>query len=107
MAKRSRVTDIVNNKVTFFVGKMKTKTKKKKETYIDPYNVRDTFIVSMGNLEVLKRVPEMMLIPKWRDQLRKLVLDFICEETLSRNKIVNRELRGVMSFEQRMKRLRK
>lgn len=49
-------------------------------------NIRNAFTVSFGNLEVLARIPYMMADPKWRDQLRKLVLEFICEETLKRNK---------------------
>lgn len=47
---------------------------------------KDAFIVSFGNLEVLARIPYMMAQEKWREQLRKLVLDFICEETLNRQK---------------------
>lgn len=37
------------------------------------------FNISKGNLEVLKRIPEMMEIEKYRDILRKLVVDFIID----------------------------
>lgn len=39
-------------------------------------------MVSKGNIEVLSKIPIMMSYKKWRDALRKLVLDFITEETL-------------------------
>lgn len=54
------------------------KCNKKVEELIKSRNEeRDSFIVSMGNLEVLKSIPEMMQTPMWRRELRKLVLDFI------------------------------
>jgi hypothetical protein len=48
-------------------------------------NARDIFIVSGGNLSVLKAIPDMLQITKWRTELRKLVFEFISEETLSRH----------------------
>jgi len=38
--------------------------------------MNDQFESSPENLEVLKVIPEMMTIRKWRKQIRHLVLDF-------------------------------
>lgn len=38
---------------------------------------RDKFQISEGNLEVLKAIPEMMRIKKYRIELRKLAFDFL------------------------------
>lgn len=46
--------------------------------------IRDAFIISYGNLEVLKRIPEMMADAKWREKLRRLVIEFIGERDVRR-----------------------
>ena len=43
---------------------------------------RDKFEISNGNLVVLTSIPEMMKIPKYRNKLRRIVIDFIQEKTL-------------------------
>jgi hypothetical protein len=91
-----------NKKERYGKSKIALELSKKVTRYIDPYSVRDIFVVSMGNLEVLKTIPVMMTIPKWRDRLRHLMMEFTCEETLKRNKLLDRDLQ-VMNFEQRMK----
>jgi hypothetical protein len=47
------------------------------EREIKMTEARDRFTISEGNLEVLKRIPEMMQMKKYRTQLRKIVLDFL------------------------------
>ena len=47
---------------------------------------KDKFDISDGNLEVLKIIPEMMNDPKWRDELRRLVLDYRTSEILFKKK---------------------
>jgi hypothetical protein len=39
----------------------------------------DEFNISFGNMEVLKNIPLMMENTKFRNQLRKLTLDFLYE----------------------------
>ena len=39
--------------------------------------IPDQFDVSTGNLEVLKKIPEIMNDAHWRKKLRMLVIDFI------------------------------
>ena len=46
--------------------------------------IRDAFIISSGNLEVLKRIPDMMTKQKWRERLRQLVIEFISETEVFR-----------------------
>ncbi|HJX50983.1 MAG TPA: hypothetical protein VJ438_05980 [Candidatus Nanoarchaeia archaeon] len=46
----------------------------------DEASERDVFKLSNGNLEVLKKIPEMMTKSKWRIKLRMLVLDYIMED---------------------------
>jgi hypothetical protein len=41
--------------------------------------IRDAFIISFGNLEVMKRIPVMMTHEKWRNKLRELVFEYISE----------------------------
>jgi len=36
----------------------------------------DKFDISDGNLGVLKIIPEMMTKPKWRREIRRLVIDY-------------------------------
>ena len=68
---------------------------------------RDAFSVSFGNLEVLARIPYMMADPKWREQLRKLVLEFICEDTLKRNSIkYNYNSRNINAIRKSINKLR-
>lgn len=43
---------------------------------------KDYFEVSMGNIEVLRTIPIMMLQEKWRIEIRKLVLDYVTEQAL-------------------------
>lgn len=43
---------------------------------------RDVFEITGGNLEVLKTIPEMMQDPKWRKEIRRLVLDYKSEKIL-------------------------
>lgn len=38
---------------------------------------QDQFEISDGNLLVLKTIPDMMRIPEYRKQLRKLCIDFM------------------------------
>lgn len=40
---------------------------------------KDKFELSDGNLEVLINIPKMMKFDKYRQQLRKLTLDFLYE----------------------------
>ena len=40
----------------------------------------DEFEVSKGNLMLLKLLPEMMNIPKWRAEIRDIVLSYILEK---------------------------
>lgn len=42
--------------------------------------VKDKFEISDGNQIVLERIPEMMKYPFWRNQLRKLTLEFLNTE---------------------------
>jgi uncharacterized DUF497 family protein len=37
---------------------------------------RNQFEVSFGNIHVLSLIPQMMLEEKWRNKIRKLVMDF-------------------------------
>ena len=48
---------------------------------------RDLFELSDGNLEVLINIPKMMRIQKYRNQLRKLTIDFLKEKTKRIGKI--------------------
>jgi hypothetical protein len=40
----------------------------------------DEFNVSSGNLMLLRLLPEMMNIPKWRAEIRDVVLSYIIEK---------------------------
>ena len=44
------------------------------------------FDVSYGNLEALKIILEMMTKPFWRNQIRKLTLDYITTKTCMEKK---------------------
>jgi hypothetical protein len=109
MAKRTRVTFFTNDeKPTFFKSKKCYICKKRRGTIeinrygetickecnelFDvwfilekikeksiPQKLRNTFLVSSGNLEVLKRIPYLMAEEKWRNKLRELVFDYISE----------------------------
>lgn len=39
----------------------------------------NNFEISLGNLQVLKTIPDMMIEPTWRNKLRKLVLDYLSQ----------------------------
>lgn len=39
------------------------------------------FKVSEGNLKVLETIPKMMMEKEWRDKLRKLILDYLFNQT--------------------------
>lgn len=41
--------------------------------------VPDQYNLSYGNIEVLKHIPEMMLMTKYRKKLRLLVIEWIFE----------------------------
>lgn len=45
-------------------------------------HIKNKFDISDGNLEVLKTIPEMMNDPKWREELRRLVLNYKTSQIL-------------------------
>ena len=42
---------------------------------------KDQFEISDGNLLVLKTIPDMMRVPEYRKQLRKLCIDYMTKIT--------------------------
>jgi hypothetical protein len=53
---------------------------------------KDMFELSDGNLEVLINIPKMMKISKYRNQLRKLTIDYLYE---GYGKNIDKRLEGI------------
>lgn len=48
---------------------------------------KNKYIISHGNLLVLKSIPEMLLYPKFRKELRRLTIEFNFLQTLGEDAI--------------------
>ena len=56
------------------------------KTKIKSMNVKkNEYEISEGNLKVLETIPKMMKEEFWRNQLRKMVLDYIIKGDIIRN----------------------
>jgi len=54
--------------------------------YDEATQIRNEYKISNGNLEVLKSIPEMMKDNKYRERLRRLVLEYKTDEILKHGK---------------------
>lgn len=55
---------------------------------------KDQFDISDGNLKVLETIPKLMTIPKYRDQLRAMTLDYLHNGTkIDMMKILNKAMK--------------
>ena len=51
---------------------------------------RNIFEISAGNKKVLELIPSMMEDKHFRDELRKLVLEFMTRDTIRQNRYIRR-----------------